>query len=57
MKSSQRGHRHWGGGEGWGLEKGNMAPGNIDSFIGCTVCPRLASLSDERKLRQNFLCD
>lgn len=34
MKSSQRGHRHWGGGEGWGLEKGNMAPGNIDSFIG-----------------------
>lgn len=38
-------------------EKRNMAPESIDSFIGSTVCMRLVSLSDERKLRQNFLCD
>lgn len=39
------------------VEKGNMAPKSIDLFTGFTVWLRLVSLSDERKLRQNFLCD
>lgn len=55
MKSNERGCEHMG--EEVSGEKGNMAPESTDSFIGSTVCLRLVSLSDERKLRQNFLCD
>lgn len=56
MKSIERGCGQMGRGK-VSEEKRNMAPESIDSFIGSTVCMRLVSLSDERKLRQNFLCD
>jgi hypothetical protein len=51
------GKKTWLGGEEKAVETEHRTPGNTNSFIGCTVCLRLATLSDKRKLRQNFLCD